>query len=223
MKVYTVEGARVLDLVPLEELRPPGGVYIPDLIKGTAERYRFINGPANLAEAGRSGAKFETGKFVIDGTVEVIKELSIHSDGFIADCLSTRAADRVLDDFFEWATQEFRLRERQRPAQRTYTSAMTVDFEKAVEPALGKIIEIGTLLSKALTATYGWKYEYNLHRLGFEVDPKTVPQFRQTQFFIERKVGAPFSQNRYYSLAQLPTEVHQQLLETIEREILISN
>lgn len=220
MKIVTIEGGRVLDLVPTEELRPRHGVYLPDLIRSITERYAFSVVPTNIAEGNKSGVKFEHGKITIDGNIAVIKELAVYSDGLIVDSFDTAVADFVLDDLLSWATATFNLQERKSPVHRTYTSAVVIDFEKLIEPALGNLAKVCGLLSESLHRSYGWNYEYNLNRLSFSVDPLAIPHLRATQFFIERRLQVPYSENRYYSLAPLQTEEHLRLLETIERELL---
>jgi hypothetical protein len=220
MKVIATEGGRVLDLVPIEELRPSSGLYLPDFIQRVNERYGFASVPPSVIEASKAGVKFEHGRFVMDGVVEVIKELSVYSDGLICDCFTTRAADLILDDFFGWSTETFKLRHRQTPQRRTYTSTVVIEFENVVEPALGKFTQLGNMLSKFLKAAYGWNYEYNLQRLTFAVDPMAIPHLRSTQFYIERKLGTPYSENRYYSIAPMQTEEHLRLLGAIESELL---
>jgi hypothetical protein len=103
---------------------------------------------------------------------------------------------------------------------RGYTSGLIVEFERAAESSLDKLNQINKLLSDAIHSAYGWTYEYNLQRLAFAVDPKLLPQFRQTQFYIERSLNTPYADNRYYSGAPLSTEEHIKLLETIERDLL---
>ena len=220
MKVVTTEGGRILDLVPLEEFRPPQGVYLPDFVSAIAARYSFASVPSNLTEAAKSGAKFETGKFMLDGSPVAIKELAVYSDGLICEAHDTRFADLVLDDFLKWATDTFKLQERLSPVRRTYTSALVCIFEKSVEFGLGKLSTVCDLLSKALSDAYGWKYQYNLNRLAFTVDPMAIPHLRSTNFIIERRLQVPYSENRYFSIAPLKTEEHVKLLETIERELL---
>jgi hypothetical protein len=112
------------------------------------------------------------------------------------------------------------LRERVTPVRRTYTNVAIVEFERNVEYGLGKLAAIGNLLAESLHSAYGWDYEYNVHRIAFSVDPLGIPQFRNTQFFIERRLKSPYSENRYYSGAPMQTEEHLRLLETIERELL---
>lgn len=220
MKVITVEGGRILDLVPLEELRPAAGVYLPDFIGAVTARYGFVTVPSDLAEATKSGAKFEMGKFMLDGSPVSIKELAIYSDGLICEAHGTRFADLILDDFLKWATDTFKLQERIGPVRRTYTSSLVCIFEKTVESGLGNLSRVCDLVSRALNDSYGWKYQYNLNRLAFNVDPKDIPHLRITNFVLERRLQSPYSENRYFSIAPLNTEKHIQLLETIERELL---
>lgn len=56
-------------------------------------------------------------------------------------------------------------------------------------------------------------------RLGFWWDP--VSASTQSHFQLERTIGVPFSEQRYYSRAPLQTEDHLALLEEFE-EILLA-
>jgi hypothetical protein len=219
MKIVAVEQGRVLDLVPIEEIRPEGGIYLPALVNGLLQRYGFISGPKDLTEVATAGAKFLHGHFPVNGEDVVVRELGFYSDGMIVDCHNTTFADAILDDFFKWAGETFKLRERQTPAQRTYTSVIVFDFDKAIEPILGKLLGITGMLSESLRAAYGWEYEYGLQRLAYQVDPTAVKLLRNTLFFIERRLNVAFSENRYYSGAPLRTEQHMALLAAIEQEL----
>jgi hypothetical protein len=220
MKLITIEGGRVLDLVPTEEFRSRRGVYLPEFVQAIVSRYGFIAGPNNLADAIKNGAKFETGKFIVDGETVAIKELAIYNDGLIADAYDSRFADMLLDDFSQWATDTFGLQQRSSPFRRTYTSALVCIFDKAVESGLGKLAGLTKLFSQSLREAYGWDYKYDLFRLGFNVDPKTIPHLRSTNFLFERRGQANYAENRYYCVAPLRTDDHIQLLEKIETEFL---
>ena len=219
MKIVTTEGGRILDLVPLEELRPPGGLYLPDLINGIMRRYAFPT-PPDLGEAAKTGAKFEGGRFIHNGEAVAVKELSVYSDGIICDAQNTDLAEMVLDDFRVWATAVFKLQEPISLVRRTFTSALVCDFDKSIESGLGKLSCTADLLSRALNDAYGWDYKYNLNRLAFNVDPKNIPHLRATNFILERRVQVSYEQNRYFSIAPLTTAAHIKLLETIEHELL---
>jgi hypothetical protein len=219
MKIVATEGGRILDLVPFEELRPPQGVYLPDFISAIMGRYGFPSAP-DLSEATKTGAKFEGGKFIHHGESIVIKELALYSDGLICDAFNTDFAELILDDFVRWATVTFKFREPISPVRRTYTSALVVNFDKSVETGLGKLSRTCDLLSQALSEAYGWKYQYNLNRLAFNVDPQTIPHLRATNFILERRIQVSYSENRYFSIAPVKTETHKKLLEAIENEFL---
>jgi hypothetical protein len=220
MKFVASDAGRILDRVAIEEIRPPGGVFVPDFIRALVERYQFAVLPANMADAIRDGTKFEHGKLPHEGQSVVVKELAIYADGVISEAFDTDLADLILDDFFAWATETFKLRERQQPALRTYTSAVVIEFEKEIEPALGKMAEVCGLLSDALKSSYGWEYTYNASRLTFSVDPLAIPPYRGTTFMLERRVQTPYSENRFYSAASLRTQDHLKLLQAIETNFL---
>lgn len=220
MKLVALEGGRLLDLVAIEEFRPAAGLYWPDLIQAMIDRYKFGIGPKELTEAIKSGVKFEHGKLVSDDDTKLIKEFSIYTDGLIVETSDTDTADLVLDDFFAWATNTFKLRERQNQVQRTYTSAVIIEFAKEIEPALGKLEKVVGMLSAALKDSYGWDYKYNVSRLAYSVDPEEIPHLRNTQFVLERRINVNYSENRYYSIAPIRTRDHLKLLTAIETELL---
>jgi hypothetical protein len=219
MKIIATEAGRILDLVPLEEFRPPQGIYLPDFISAVMARYDFPLAP-NLTEATKTGAKFEHGKFIHHDESIVIKELGIYSDGMICEAFNTDFAEFVLDDFVRWATVTFKLQEPTSLVRRTYTSALVCNFDKSVETALGKLSRTCDLLSQTLSDAYGWKYQYNLNRLAFNVDPQTIPPLRLTNFILERRLQVSYSENRYFSIAPVKTETHKKLLQAIENEFL---
>src|SRR5262245_1582787 len=130
MKIVTTDAGRILDLIPLEELRPRGGVYLPDLVSGIVSRYGFTSLPRDLNEAQRGGAKCEFGKFKLPDGPVAVKELALYSDGVICEAYNTDIAEMVLDDFFEWATATFKLQERRGPIRRTYTSGIVCEFDR---------------------------------------------------------------------------------------------
>jgi hypothetical protein len=222
MKIITYEGGRILDLVPMEEFRPTHGVYTPDFLKAIAVRYQFVSWTQDWAEAIKSGAKFEVGKFDLGETTIAIKELGIYSDGLICDTSTTDLSDVVLDEFINWATATFNLQPRTSPIRRTYTSALVCTFDKSMESGLGALARTCDLFSMALKDSYGWDYSVKLNRLAFNVDPKDTPHLRNTNFLLERRLQNPngYADNRYYAVAPLRTEAHVSLLETIERELL---
>jgi len=215
MKTIAIEQARVLNLIPIEEIRPLSGLYLPDFIRATAERYGFASIPKDVATALSDGMKFEHGRIGLIGDFVVVKQLAIYNDGIIVDTHNTELSDAVLDDFFKWAIGAFNVREPRSSAARTYASVIIYETEATFDI----VPRIANLISRYLRSAYNWDYKCDLHRIDFQVDPTTIPHLRNTQFFIERRALTPFSKNRYYSGAPLKTKEHVSLLEAIESEL----
>lgn len=217
MELIATDQGRVLQLFVMEEMRPPSGVYPPDLFHAIAERYGFIGQPTNLIEAATTGAKFQRGHFQIDAKDINIKELGIYNDGIIVDCFNTDDADAVLDELMVWIKLKFELREVITKKQRTYTSVVVIEFDEPIDFMLQGFTKIRDIYASALRDTYGWDLEVNLLRLGISADPSTVPPLTNTQFFVERRIGIPYSQNRYYSGAPFRTAEHLKFLKSFEK------
>ncbi len=220
MKIITVEQARVLDLLPIEEIRPRYGVYLPEFVNDIAQRYSFLASPKDLVAAAKDGAVFQQGRFRIDDADVVIKELGIYSDGIIVDTNDAKMSEIVLDDLYKWGTERFKLSERKTPPRRTFAGVIVFEYEKTLEKALGSICRIGQILSESLKHLYGWEYKYDAQRIGLAVDPANIPHLRSKSFVLGRRVQVPNSSNSSGSGAPLPTDHHIKLLETIERELL---
>jgi hypothetical protein len=180
----------------------------------------FVVVPKDFAEANQSGAKFQHGRFMVNGTPAVIKEIGIYADGLIVETFHTDVSESVLNDFSTWASETFGIRERQSPMSRTFVSSIVFEFDEDIEKAFGKLSKLAQLMASCLESAYAWKYEYNLQRLSISVDPLQIPHLRNTQFFIERRLQVPYSTNRYWSGAPLTTGQHTKFLEALETELL---
>ena len=100
------------------------------------------------------------------------------------------------------------------------SQVVTIEFDGEIETAFKSMTDIMSLIESSYNQAYGDDVKINLHRLALNADPITVPQFRNTTFFIERRIQRPYSENRYQSGAPLRTEDHIALLEAIERLLL---
>lgn len=216
MKLISTEGGQALQLIIMDEVRPLSGFYLPTLYTAMVERYRFITFPANWAADVANGAKFHSGHHVADGRDIAITEIGVYNDGVVVIALNTSDADVIMDDFISWATRTFKLRERQTKKPRTYASSVVIEFAASIDDALRNFEAISQNVTDAINNAYGLRAKINFFRLALAADPQTVPALFNTQLLIERRVGVPFAQNRYYSAAPLTTDAHLTLLEKIE-------
>jgi hypothetical protein len=222
MKIIATETGRVVQLIIMEEIRPQSGIYMPALFQAVGDRYGFVARPQDLHAAITTGAKFNHGRLITPNKTMTISEIGIYNDGVIVDSLNTDDAEIILEDFILWTKNLLGLRDRITQIPRTYSSLVTVEFDKPVETALHGVEVFMRGLNVALKNAYGWNLEVSLLRLGVNADPQSVPPLRNTHFFIERRILRPYSENRYQSGAPLRTEEHLALLETIEAELFRS-
>jgi hypothetical protein len=219
MKIIATDTGRVVQLVVMEEIRPPSGIYMPALYQAVSDRYGFVARPQDLNAAITSGAKFNHGRLITPNKTIMISEIGIYNDGVIIDSLNTNDAEIILEDFISWTKNLLGLRDEITKIPRTYSSLVTVEFDRPIETALrGTEILTGSL-NTALKNAYGWDLETNILRFGINADPRSVPPLRNTHFFLERRIGRPYSENRYQSGAPLRTEEHLELLQTIETDL----
>jgi len=72
--------------------------------------------------------------------------------------------------------------------------------------------------SKGVADTMGENLKYDLSILSIDYDQLTR-KHPLGRFSIQRRDNTPFSENKYFSDAPLPTDVHLRLLEQFERDL----
>jgi len=217
MKLVSLEIGRVVQLFVADEVGPLAGLYVPELFQFVLARYGFVK-HSDITEVLKTGAKFEQGQLKVGEKKINIKELSIHNDGIIVDTFNTDDSSIVVDDLFNSGKKIFGFRDPETKLPRRFVSHVVVDFNKPIDNALKGFEAIRRSLSSAYKNAYGTDVNYDLFRVSLAVDPQNVPPQTATEFIIERRINVPFSKNRFYCVAPLPTQTHLSLLETIERE-----
>jgi hypothetical protein len=222
VRLIATETGRVLQLIVMEEIRPPSGVYMPDLFQRIVERYSFVAAPTpqNTAEAISRGAKFNHGRLITPSKTIVISELGFYNDGIIVDAVNTDDAEYVVRDFTTWAMSAFGLREPRTIIPPRFTSIVTVEFDKEIELMMRGINIIAAHAAGAFNHSYQRDIEVKLLRLSVNADPGTVSPLLNTQFFIERRIQRPYTENRYQAGAPLRTEDHIAMLGAIETALI---
>jgi hypothetical protein len=169
-----------------------------------------------LGDALQQGAKFAEGRLLVDGEIIAIRQLGIYNDGIIVVAWNTDDSDLLLDDFMIWATQALNLREPITKPPRQYTSSVVVEFEVTIERAFYLLSEFKKAYEAMLKSAYNWDYPIEPTRINFGADVTKMLQGTSADFLIERRVGRPFSERRYFSQARLRTSTHLELLTRLE-------
>lgn len=210
--------ARVLGYIDVPELHR-GKVYFPDLIRELVERYKFQKFPQTLEESDlKKGIEFLDGisgkqpiqKFAIWDTLMVVETLTDTDDSMA-----------VLREILTWGVEKFGLASGPEAIKRfAYISDLTFYCDRPILDINPAIKTLTDQVNRNLSEI--WKepivYEPIILRIGHD------PLARKNDiasFTIERRGGAGFSENKYFSEAPLPTKTHIQLLKQLEKALTI--
>ncbi len=217
MELSAVILARVLAYVESFDLNPQGKLYFPDVVKALVERYNFQKFPQTLEEFDESkGVEFYEGragnkviqKFVIWNTLLVLETRS-----------STADSKQILDEMLTWGVEKFGLNYKSDMIKHfAYISNLSFYSDVpllSVNPAL---TSLATKTSQALSEI--WQEPIHYEAVNFQLghDP-TVRKYGVAPFSITRRAEAKFSENKYFSEAPLPTDIHIRLLEQYEADM----
>jgi hypothetical protein len=217
MELASIMLARVLAWVEPHDLNPKGGIFFPDLTKALVGRYNFQKFPQTLEEFDQTkGVTFAAG---ISGNT-VIDNLVLYTYGLTLDTtVSTQESRRLLEEALEWGKEELGLRYKPSMISRwNYASQLTF-YSKVpltgISPALQRLAD-GVTKSVGEMTQESLQYEL----ISFHVDHDQLNRKHPLgAFSIQRRDNTPFSENKYFSNAPLPTDIHTKLLEQFEADL----
>jgi len=199
------------------DLNPRGAVFYPELTKALVARYNFQKFPQKLEDFDESkGVAFSAGRL---GDA-VIEQLVIYTFGISLDTrISTQESKRLLQEALEWGRKELGFSYKPDMVKRwQYASQVTF---RSTAPMTGASSAVGKLVAavaKSVTDVTGENLKYDLAILGIDYDQLTR-KHPLGRFSIQRRDNTPFSENKYFSDAPLPTDIHIQLLEHFEKDL----
>jgi hypothetical protein len=101
---------------------------------------------------------------------------------------------------------------------RAYVSNLVVQFEKLAPGKLESIFKAARHLNTLLKERLGRDGEISMARLAFAADPLLLPPHTQTTFILERRAGASYNSNWFWSSAPVEIDDHLLLLEALEND-----
>jgi hypothetical protein len=215
MQILSVQQARVVALLPLEELGPLTNLDLIGLTKALVERYGFIGYPQRPEDfSGKAQLiEYETGKLNEIG----IAKLQIYGGGFVVDTLtSTDDSEKVLDDLLNWAKETYGFKyEPGMIFRKGYISQVVFRSERPLTALNPKLAAFGERLTKSVAKTFKDTFVYEPIHIEFGFDTTNLKS-NAGNFVVARRVETPFAENKYFSSAPLPTIEHLQLLEEFE-------
>jgi hypothetical protein len=220
VKLAAVALARIIAFVETADLNPRGRVHFPDIVTALVERYGFLKFPQKPEEFDESkGVTFEEGKF---GEISNLR-IQLYTGAIVVETRSsTDDSEKILEDGLVWASQKLGLEYQTGMIKRRAPVSQLTFYSDAPLNALNPIL---TKLSQKLTARIpnfigqSIAYETTGIVIGYDMlRTKLTP----SNFTIERRADAPFSENKYFSTAPMPTDEHIALLQSFEADVLRS-
>ncbi len=218
MQLKAVITARLLGFVELATLNPEGKVFFPNIVSGVVDRFSFQKYPTTPEQFDESkGIEFLDGQW---NGVNVSK-LTIYNNGFLVDTQSsTDDSERILIESLEWATKEFGITFDQKMIYRKrYLSDLVFSTDVPVLDGSEPINKLRQNLCDAMEEILDERLHYAGIRLDIDFE-RFQRQAPIAPLTIQRRNDYAFSDNTYFSEAPLPTELHCDLLEQYEKDIL---
>jgi hypothetical protein len=220
MRVLNVVSASSTWLFDIADLNPKGKSVFPEILEWLKDRYDFKVAPETVEgiEA-KEGLQFKKGAYQAREEVFVDVELSVFNDGFVAkSSSSTEDTDRFLDDVISSAVVDFNLTfDPGMIRRKLYLSELNIKLQQPI-PNINR--KLSAFASK-LTKDSGSTNPFEAGGLSFWTDV-TNSVYKTPPFTIERRLNAPFNENRFYTKAPLQTTQHIEMLAEFE-EILAAS
>lgn len=214
MNLLSVNLARSIWLGPISDFNPRGTSFYEILFPLLVKTYKFKKFPSlsEIADLSK-GVVFEGGQFVVDEDRPIIVSLIFYNDGILADTASsTTHSDAFLMDASERISQVIKIPNYETIIRkRLYLSQVYVNTKKSLELINPQMKLISQYLSN--TVEDGNK---SFQMGGIHFMPDQVSKVDPAPFRFERATGVSFDENRYYSVAPLPTDKHLELLSMLE-------
>jgi hypothetical protein len=219
MDSITVLSAAATAWVESNDLNPRGAVFYPDLVKAIATRYNFQKFPEKIEDFDETkGVAFIAGKL----GKTVIERLTIYTYGLsLQTRVSTEESKRLLVEGLEWASKELGLVYKPDMTKRWhYYSQITFYSKLQLMATHSAFQQLADRVSKSLLEAIGENLKYELTACVVNFDQLTR-KHPLGYFSIQRRENTPFSENKYFSDAPLPTDVHIKLLEQFEADLSV--
>jgi hypothetical protein len=217
MELLSVLQARALAWVEPAELNPRAAVFFPDLVQALVARYnfqKFPQKPEDFDEA--KGVTFGAGRL---GN-SVIDQVIIYTYGLVIDTRSsTQESKRLLEEALLWASTELGLVYKPSMIKRwQYASQVIFRSDVPLTDVSPPIQGMARKLTARIAENMGERLSYELTALVVDYD-QLARKHPLGRFSIQRRENTPFSENKYFSEAPLPTDDHIALLEQFEADL----
>jgi hypothetical protein len=205
------------------------GLSVYELVDAVKERYQFRGFPTEekLQTQPQLPTSFLYGKVSRQDRIIVIDQLLVtYLDRATSIGVNTKSstddADFFLDDLMAWAKKRYPSIDFATTSSNFYHSQLEVVFDKPLSNAFKQTQKLGQTITKLLRRSgYERCADFEVAGFSMHIDNSKglVPVL--PAFSIERRVGAPYEENKYFSQAPLGTKDHESVLEELEQILAV--
>jgi hypothetical protein len=206
--ILVSQAIRFVEVGPVLERRSPA-----PLIDGLREKYGFVEVPKTLADLDfKKGTNFLRGYY----KGAIIDKFQVYENGLLCEANeNTNILDDFISEILTWVEQEQNLPIKE-TGVKAYISQMAVITASDIGSIFSKIASIGPLISKELS-NYGQPaHEFKISGLKMHYDAAPTPLPRAPEFSFERRAGAPYSENQFFTSAPIRTDEHLRIVKMLE-------
>ena len=221
MKVSAIIQARALAFIELYDLDPRGKTFFPETIKKLQQRYGFLQTPKVEEMDEQKGVELKTGKI---GDV-VIDKLKIFPSLFVLEThANTTESKQVLEEMFDWGKRDLGLTYEPKMIRHwAYVSILTFHSDANIIALANKpAAKLAAKVSSAVSEIWSQPTAFEARSLSITHDP-LVRKNGIAGLLITPRLETPYSENKFYSEAPLPTDTHIKFLEEFEADVLAQN
>jgi len=194
-----------------------------ETVKKLHERYHFQRVPRTFEELFPTdpnvGIVFEHGRMDRENRPSILIDmLQLRPNMILAQThTSTDDADEFLDDYIRNANREYSDRIRVYGAP-FYSSEVEFVWDKSLDHFAPRFASAAQAIDALLTSYGSHSAPFRVVSVQVNYDLTRATIANPTLFSIERRAGAPDSENIFYSQAPLKTTDHLAALQAIDRE-----
>jgi hypothetical protein len=216
MQLIGILQARTLAWIDIFELNPAGRVFYPDLVREIVQQYGFQSFPKTPEQFDlQKGVEFHDGK----SGDKVINKFTIFNNLITVETrLGTSGSSEVIGEILQWGKGRFELNYRPEMIKWAFVSELAFRSDLALIKACSSPLErLAQKTGDAVSKIWGEKIHYEPAVVSAAHDPRTR-KYGIANVSIQYLPEHPFSDNKYYSLAPLPTDMHVQFLQEFEAD-----
>jgi len=219
MRITAILLARALARIDVDELNLNGTVRFADIVAPLVKEYDFKKYPVSSEDFDPDkGIKFHQGK----SEGKVIGLLNIFSGLIALESLSSTADSKMLlERLLTWGRDNIGLTYSDGLIRRWgYVSQISFDSDIPLLKMLsGPVNDLSAKTGEYVDGLFAEGLKYELSKIVVGHDP-LVRQGNIASVTIEHRSNLKFSDNKFFSEAPLPTDIHIKFLQELEQDVM---